>query len=92
MQRQKLAPRGPVDGKHVKQMRELSGLSIALTAHKSGISAIWLNNFELGRVTLKAERYEKLVRILHRACLERSKQMSFVLEHHEAQQARQIGP
>ena len=86
MPRQKLAPRGPVDGKHVKQMRELSGLSIALTAHKSGISAIWLNNFELGRVTLKAERYEKVVRILHRELILRSKRMAVVLDEHEVRQ------
>jgi len=86
MPRQKLAPRGPVDGKHVKQMRELSGLSIALTAHKSGISAIWLNNFELGRVTLKAARYDKLMRVLRRELILRSKRMAVVLDEPDVQQ------
>ncbi len=89
MPRQKDALRVVGEAALVKEMRELCGLSIARTAFKADISAVWLNMFERGQVTLKAERVSKLVRVLRREMLARSKRMAVALE--EAQQAAAQG-
>ena len=85
MAREKHAPRVG-DAALVKEMRDLSGLSIARTAFKADISAVWLNMFERGQVTLKAERVERLVRVLRRELILRSKRMAVVLDEYEVQQ------